>query len=785
MNAPPARPLRSWIVRATSSFPVPFSPRMQTRVSLAATRSICAITRCMAAPCHTISCLPSRCLSCRFSLSSRCSFSAFSTVSKSFSVEIGFSRKSKAPRRVARTAISMSACPDIITTGAVTPCAFNSSSSAKPPLPGITTSERMRSKLCALASCSALSALSHTVASCPASRNARDSDASVFASSSTISRCAFVGNRPPESKCYSAAVHRIHSLGQLDHKSRSASQLALYADSSSMIAHHRLHNGQSQAGAMLFVRIIRSKYLFTLFPRQPRTSIRNVYQHVSVIISSSQRQRSSLRHRVHRVKHKISNCLVQQLRVCPHRFKVRIKLQFTTDLRTSRRLQLRLTKLHHAPHHLIHLHLPQLWLRHLRKLAEPSNNSLEIRDLRQQRSRTLAEDFIKLLRILLPRPHQILHCKLQRKQGVLQFMRQAPRQLSPSGHSFGLHQTFLLPEQLGGHAIERICQLPQFIVAQDIHPRIPISCRDFLRSVRQLFDWTCHPRRRPTAQQDRQQYPSTSRHQRRRPDMPNQLHIGSARVSDQKDCQQRPILALAPSLQWDGVKHFILRLIPRPLHGPSHFLFGLPHRIDQRLQFSGGPHILRRSGGVHQKLRRETLCSILIQQGPHAYWHIESGQKRRIQTAPAHHINRTLPHPRSPYRAQSHRSSFLQCFLLQKCSLINRRRKTADCNLQISELGGPLRGRDNGPIVFHKLKKIETATLRIRLRRLKIRTRIRRRAVQGHGHATGGFRTGNGLDPPHHVLALPVELAAKLSHQRRCSFILTMIECPPRHLRYQ
>ena len=94
---------------------------------------------------------------------------------------------------VARTAISMCACPDIITTGVGTPCAFSSSSRVRPSLPGMTTSERMRSKFCAFASSSAFAALSHTVASWPANRKARDSDASVLASSSTIKRCALSG----------------------------------------------------------------------------------------------------------------------------------------------------------------------------------------------------------------------------------------------------------------------------------------------------------------------------------------------------------------------------------------------------------------------------------------------------------------------------------------------------------------------------------------------------------------------------------------------------------------
>ena len=88
-----------------------------TRVSLAATRSTFAITLCITADFQTSSCLPARCFSRRFSSSRRDSLTVFSTVTSSFSVDSGFSRKSTAPSRVARTAISMLACPETITTG--------------------------------------------------------------------------------------------------------------------------------------------------------------------------------------------------------------------------------------------------------------------------------------------------------------------------------------------------------------------------------------------------------------------------------------------------------------------------------------------------------------------------------------------------------------------------------------------------------------------------------------------------------------------------------------------
>ena len=195
MNGPACRGLFSCSVRAINSFPVPVSPRMQTRVSLAATCSTCAITSRITALAHTISCLPSRRFNSRFSCSRRETCSACSTVSNSLSVEIGFSRKSDAPSRVAFTAISIVACPDIITTGDATPHFCKSSSSEIPSRPGITTSDKIRSNRSAFARSRARAALSQTVASCPASRNARDSDASVFASSSMIRMFALSGTR--------------------------------------------------------------------------------------------------------------------------------------------------------------------------------------------------------------------------------------------------------------------------------------------------------------------------------------------------------------------------------------------------------------------------------------------------------------------------------------------------------------------------------------------------------------------------------------------------------------
>jgi len=86
----------------------------------------------------------------------------------------------------------MCAWPDIITTGVVTPAARISSNSFRPSITGITTSEKIRSNFSCFAISSAFVGLSQTVASCPARRKARESEARVLASSSMMRRLAFM-----------------------------------------------------------------------------------------------------------------------------------------------------------------------------------------------------------------------------------------------------------------------------------------------------------------------------------------------------------------------------------------------------------------------------------------------------------------------------------------------------------------------------------------------------------------------------------------------------------------
>ena len=136
----------SWIARATSSLPVPRSPVTSTFALLFAARAICSSSRLIAPLSPTKSpVVPAAFRNARASASARSKRSAVSTVMRSASVLSGFSRKLSAPSRVARTAVSIVACPLIMMTGTSTFAARRRCSKSTPSPSGSCTSKRHKS----------------------------------------------------------------------------------------------------------------------------------------------------------------------------------------------------------------------------------------------------------------------------------------------------------------------------------------------------------------------------------------------------------------------------------------------------------------------------------------------------------------------------------------------------------------------------------------------------------------------------------------------------------------
>jgi hypothetical protein len=116
-KGPLRRRLIAWMCRATSSLPVPFSPKMSTRPLLGAAIATWSRSMAMARLSPIIAAWPPTCArSARFSASSRRCRIALRTTRTVLSSDSGFSTKSKAPILIARTADSTLPCPEMITT---------------------------------------------------------------------------------------------------------------------------------------------------------------------------------------------------------------------------------------------------------------------------------------------------------------------------------------------------------------------------------------------------------------------------------------------------------------------------------------------------------------------------------------------------------------------------------------------------------------------------------------------------------------------------------------------
>ena len=145
MNGPCRRGLAAWMARATSSLPLPFSPVISTRAAVGPTLSIRARTPCSAGLEPTMACAWSAArLNRWFSVARTDRLSALRTVTSSRSLSSGFSRKSKAPRCVASTAVAMVPWPEIMTTVAVGSSSRSRVRVSRPSRPAIFTSRKTR-----------------------------------------------------------------------------------------------------------------------------------------------------------------------------------------------------------------------------------------------------------------------------------------------------------------------------------------------------------------------------------------------------------------------------------------------------------------------------------------------------------------------------------------------------------------------------------------------------------------------------------------------------------------
>ena len=196
-NGPSARGDPLWIWRATNSLPAPFAPVTNTRASVGATVSTMPKISRIASDSPTMECdwalwaffFKTWVVSTRASRSSM-----FRRVTKTRFKSNGFWMKSYAPFFREATAVSTVPCPEIMTTGVCTPFFANMSSTSRPSIWGILTSQKMPSNLVFVAASTPSIPVAASEMRCPSYSKISRRLVRMGASSSMISRWAMVSN---------------------------------------------------------------------------------------------------------------------------------------------------------------------------------------------------------------------------------------------------------------------------------------------------------------------------------------------------------------------------------------------------------------------------------------------------------------------------------------------------------------------------------------------------------------------------------------------------------------
>src|ERR1044072_5128695 len=206
--------------------------------------------------------------------SSRCWRSALRTVSTVFSIESGFSMKSNAPSFVARTAVSMFPCPDMITTAASDPAARSCLKVSSPSIPGSQTSSRMQ-----------------PYARFPSAFRHSSPVATASASKPSSSITARSVSRMPRSSS-TMRIESIRCCWQFDHETSAARMIALRANVTAVLHDYALHDRESETSAAVSSRKVRFKQPAEICRLDSLPCVRHFSAHLIRIVTRHDRDLS-------------------------------------------------------------------------------------------------------------------------------------------------------------------------------------------------------------------------------------------------------------------------------------------------------------------------------------------------------------------------------------------------------------------------------------------------------------------------------------------------------------
>src|SRR5580698_10768357 len=253
-------------------------------------------------------------LSSRFSSRNRLASIAFLIRIRVLSMESGFSRKSYAPSFVARTAVSIVPCPEIMMTSGAFSFSRILSRVSRPSMPGNHTSSRTTSNACLLMMSRPASPLSAIEVLNPSSSSTPFSDCRIVGSSSTIRMlCMLIdGGR---GDC-------IRNHRQFNHKARADGLIFFHANGAVVVFDDTVHDGKSEAGAAFLGGEVRQKQPLLQFPRNAVASIGDGdFHHVAASDQYSGNlnlSKESVLHRFGGVVYQIGQCTFDGFGISHH-----------------------------------------------------------------------------------------------------------------------------------------------------------------------------------------------------------------------------------------------------------------------------------------------------------------------------------------------------------------------------------------------------------------------------------------------------------------------------------
>src|SRR5580704_156779 len=243
-------------------------------------------------------------LSSRFSSRNRLASIAFLMRISVLSIESGFSRKSYAPSLVARTAVSIVPCPEIMMTSGAFSFSRIFSRVSKPSIPGSHTSSSTTSNACLLMISRLASPLSAVVVLKPSSSSTPLSDWRIVGSSSTIRMlCMLVDGGFGDG---------VDDDRQFDHKPGADGLILFHANGPVVIFNNTIHDGKPKSGAALLGGEIRQEEPFFQLPRNAVASVGDGNLHY---ITASHQRGGNLNLAKERILHRFRS-VIQQIRQC-------------------------------------------------------------------------------------------------------------------------------------------------------------------------------------------------------------------------------------------------------------------------------------------------------------------------------------------------------------------------------------------------------------------------------------------------------------------------------------